>query len=70
MAGQLRPMVRDLLAEVAAEDDRDLRVRMAMAAVEGAVASLNAEVADAEEFVTRLRAEREAIASLALRLLR
>ena len=66
----MRQLIVTLLAESTAEDDRDLRVTMAIAAVEGAVADLMLTSPDAETFVARLRARREAITDLVLKLLR
>lgn len=70
VALSVRPLIVALLAESAAEDDRDLRVTMAIAAVEGAVTDLMLSSPDAETFVERLRARREAVTDLVLKLLR
>lgn len=66
----VRPHVFSLLAEGTAEDNRELRVTMAIAAVEGAVVDLMLTSPDAITFVERLRARREAVTDLALGLLR
>ena len=65
-----RPQVAKLLAEGAAEDNRDLRVTMTIAAVEGVVIDLMRTSPDAATFVERLRECREAVTELALDLLR
>ena len=70
VARSVRPLIVTLLAESTAEDDRDLRVTMAIAAVEGAVMDLMLSSPDAATFVARLRARREAVTELVLRLLR
>lgn len=66
----MRPLIKDMLAEGAAEDDRDLRITMAIAAVEGAVADLMLTSPDAAAFVERLRARRGTVIDLVLKLLR
>ena len=70
VARSVRPLIVTLLAESTAEDDRDLRVTMAIAAVEGVVADLMLSSPDAATFVERLRARREAVTDLVLKLLR
>lgn len=67
---EMRPDVAELLAEGAAEDDRDLRVTMAIAAVEGAVLSLMSQASDAAAFVEALRERRDAVITLTVKLLR
>ena len=64
-----RPQIAKLLAEGAAEDNRDLRVTMTIAAVEGVVVDLMRTSPDAAIFVKRLRECREAVTELALELL-
>jgi AcrR family transcriptional regulator len=70
LARTMRPLIKDMLAEGAAEDDRDLRITMAIAAVEGAVADLMLTSPDAAAFVERLRARRSTVIDLVLKLLR
>lgn len=70
LARTVRPLIKDMIAAGTAEDDRDLRVAMAMAAVEGAVTDLMLTSPDAAAFVERLRARREVITDLILKLLR
>lgn len=70
LARAMRPLIKSMIAEGTAEDDRDLRVAMAIAAVEGAVADLMLNSGDAAAFIERLRAHRGAITNLVLKLLR
>lgn len=60
------PDVAALLVDGAAEDRRDLRVVMAVGAVEAAVRRLMLTSPDADIFVRRLRAERDDIVDLTL----
>ena len=70
LARTMRPLIKDMLAEGTAEDDRDLRITMAVAAVEGAVTDLMLSSPDAATFVERLRAHRSTVTDLVLKLLR
>lgn len=70
LARSAHPRVAALLARDAAEDDRDLRITMAVAAVEGAVLDLMTTSSDGAAFVGTLRERRASIVALALRLLR
>lgn len=70
MAHALQPYIIDLVAEGTAEDHRDLRVTMAMGAVEGVVTDLIRASPDAETFVERLHDRREAVIDLVLKILR
>jgi AcrR family transcriptional regulator len=65
-----RPLVYGLLMQEAAEDDADLRVRMAVGAVERVVVDLMLDAEDGDRFVADLRARRDAIVDLAVKLLR
>ena len=69
LAHAMRPYISELLAESAAEDNRDLRVAMVISAVEGVVIDLMLTSPDAATFVERLRSRREDVTELALRLL-
>ena len=70
LAETLRPLIYELIAEGAAEDNRDLRVMMAIAAVEGAVIALMHASPDSDSFVAHLRERRNVIVDLAFQLLR
>ena len=58
-----------LLARDAAEDNRDLRVTMAIAGVQGVVMGLMRSSESADSFVEQLRDRREIITELVLRIL-
>lgn len=70
LAAAMQPVVVRLLGEGVAEDYRDLRVAMAVGAVEGAVTEMMRASADSDAFVTQLRAARSPIIELLLRILR
>lgn len=70
LAAAMQPVVVRLLGEGVAEDYRDLRVAMAVGAVEGAVTEMMRASADSDTFVTQLRAARSPIIELLLRILR
>jgi AcrR family transcriptional regulator len=69
IAFEMRPYIADLLAETTAQDNRDLRVMMAIGAVEGIVTGLTSEAGDTESFVTQLREKRGFIIDLVLKIL-
>jgi AcrR family transcriptional regulator len=66
IAFEMRQYIADLLGESTAPDHRDLRITMAMGAVQGVVASLT----NADTFVEDLRRQREVIIDLILKILR
>lgn len=70
LAQSMQPLIVGVLGEGAAEDNRNLRVRMAIAAVEGAVAGMMQTSADGDAFVKELRGSRNVIIELVLRILR
>lgn len=70
LAWTMRPLITEMIAAGTAEDDRDLRVAMAIAAVEGAVTELMLTSHDAGTFIERLRARRGIVTDLVLKLLR
>ena len=70
LAFEMRPYVTELLGETTAEDNRDLRVMMAIGAVEGVVLGLTSESPDAETFTERLREQRKTIVDQVLKILR
>jgi AcrR family transcriptional regulator len=66
----MRPHIVDLVADGAAEDNRDMRVTMAIGAVECVVTDLMLASPDADAFVERLRDCREIVIDLVLKILR
>jgi AcrR family transcriptional regulator len=66
----MQPMIENLLGEYAAEDNRALRIAMAIAAVDGAVSDLMLNSPDGIAFVEKLRANRNVIIDLVLKILR
>ena len=70
LAAQSRPLAYDLLRQEVADDDADLRVRMLVGAVERVVVELMLAAESGDAFVRELRARREAIIDLAIRLAR
>lgn len=70
LAAAARPMVYDLLLQEVAEDDADLRVRMIVGAVEQVVVELMLAAETSDDFITELRARRDVIVELAMRLVR
>lgn len=62
--------IEDLLAEGVAADRRDLRLSMAIGAVEGVVRGIMRNSDNADEFVAQLRAQRDDIVDLVLQILR
>lgn len=70
LAHAMRPHIAELLAASTAEDNRDLRVTMAISAVEGVVVELMLTSPDAATFVEALRERRETVIDLTLELLR
>jgi AcrR family transcriptional regulator len=63
------PNVAALLAETTAKDNRELRVMMAIGAVEGIVKSLRSASANTNLVVKQLRKQREVIIELVLKIL-
>jgi hypothetical protein len=63
-------MAYDLLQQEVADDDADLRVRMLVGAVERVVVELMLAAESGDAFVNELRARREAIVDLAMKLAR
>ncbi|MEM8529304.1 MAG: helix-turn-helix domain-containing protein [Chloroflexota bacterium] len=70
IALEMRPYLIDLLKEVTAEDNRELRITMAIGAVEGIVTDLTAVSAESGRFVQHLRNQREVIIDIVLGILR
>lgn len=68
LAAETRPMVYGLLLPEMAEDDADLRVRMLVGAVERVVVELMLAADTGDDFIAELRARREVIVDLAMRL--
>jgi AcrR family transcriptional regulator len=66
----MHPTIMEMLGEGTAEDNRKLRVTMAIAAVEGAVSELMLNSKDSHIFIKNLRASRSMIIELVLRILR
>ena len=66
----MQPTIKELLAHGIATDRRDLRVTMAIGAVEGVVMELMRSSEDSDTFVSQLRQSRENIIDLALQILR
>jgi AcrR family transcriptional regulator len=69
VAFEMRPYITELLAETTAADNRDVRVMMAMGAVEGIVTGLSSDSVDTGTFVKQLRSKREVIIDLILKIL-
>lgn len=69
LAATMHPKIMDILSEGTAEDNRRLRVTMAIAAVEGAVSDLMRTSSDSNAFVERLRSNRNVITELVLKIL-
>lgn len=67
---ETRPMVYELLLQEVAQDDADFRVRMLVGAVERVVVELMLAAETGDDFVAELRARREAIVDLAMKLVR
>lgn len=65
-----RPMLSQVLGDAVATPHRELRITMAMGAVEAAVREMMSEARDSAEFIARLEARRDAIVSLVLVTLR
>lgn len=70
IAFEMRPYIAELLAETTAEDNRDLRLMMAIGAVEGVITGLKSASSDTDAFVKQLRDERNVIVDLILKILR
>lgn len=70
LALAMRPHVEDIIGEGAAEDNRHLRITMAIAAVEGAVSEFMLTSKEGNNFVEKLRANRNIVIELVLRILR
>jgi len=66
---EMQPYLMDLLKGVGAEDNRGLRISMAVGAVEGIVTTLTRTTTGNEEFVKRFREEREFIIDILLEIL-
>jgi AcrR family transcriptional regulator len=67
---EMQPYLMDLLKGVGAEDNRELRIAMAVGAVEGIVATISRTTTGNDEFVRRFREEREFIIDILLGILR
>ena len=70
LALAMRPQIEDMVAEGAAENNRHLRVTMAIAAVEGVVTDLMLSSPDSNAFVAKLRDCQEVVVELVLGILR
>lgn len=70
IALQMQPYITELLVDATIEDNRKLRILMAIGAVEGVVKDLIVSSIDSETFVTEFRAQREHIIDLILKILR
>jgi hypothetical protein len=70
LAAAMRPTIIDLLGEGMAGEHRQLRVTMAISAVEGVVMDLMRSSSDPQTFVEELRDRRDTIIGLVLRILR
>jgi len=70
IALQMQPYITELLVDATVEDNRKLRILMAIGAVEGVVKDLIVSSIDSETFVTEFRAQREHIIDLILKILR
>jgi AcrR family transcriptional regulator len=70
VAFEMRPYIIELLAETTAEDNRDVRVMMAIGAVEGVITGLKNTSANNDTFVKQLRNQREVIVNMILKILR
>lgn len=66
---EMRPYLIDLLKEVTAEDNRELRITMAIGAVEGIVAALALTSTESSGFVQHFRDRRESIIDIVLGIL-
>lgn len=69
LAQDARPHIVELLADRTTGENRELKVTMAIAAVEGAVLTLLHDRSTPDDFAARLRADADTITDLALRLL-
>jgi AcrR family transcriptional regulator len=70
LALAMRPHILEMLSDTVADDHRDLRLTMTIAAVDGAVADLMRVSKDATAFTKNLRGSRDAILELAMGILR
>ena len=70
LALAMRPHILEMLSDSVADDHRDLRLTMAIAAVDGAVADLMRVSQDGAAFTRNLRGSRDAILGLAIGILR
>ena len=70
IALEMQPYLIDLLAEMTAEDNRDLRITMAIGAVEGIITALTQASAESGDFVQQLRERQETIIDIVLGILR
>lgn len=70
IALEMQPYISELLAEATARDNQNLRIMMAIGAVEGVVKSLAIAASDSDEFVEQFREKREIIIDLILKILR
>jgi AcrR family transcriptional regulator len=70
LALAMRPHIMEMLSDGVADDHRDLRLTMAIAAVDGAVADLMRVSKDDAAFTRSLRGSRDAILELAIGILR
>jgi AcrR family transcriptional regulator len=66
---EVGPDIPSLLGKSAAEDHRELRVMMAIGAVTGTMTGLMNSATSAEDFIRRLREQREIIIDLTLKIL-
>jgi AcrR family transcriptional regulator len=70
VALEMRPHITSLLAEATAEDDRDLRIMMAIGAVDGVVKRLTMGSEDEAGFVEQFQKQRSFIIDTILKILR
>ena len=70
LALAMRPQIEDMVAGGAADNNRHLRVTMAIAAVEGVVTDLMLSSPDSNAFVAKLRDCQEVVVELVLGILR
>ncbi len=69
VAFEMRHYIGTLLAEAIAEDHRELRVMMAIGAVDGVVTGLMATSTETGDFIKQLRGHRKIITNLVLKIL-
>jgi AcrR family transcriptional regulator len=69
-AFEAMPKVISLISETTAKDNREVRITMAIGAVEGIVRSLRSNSADTDTVIKQLRKHRKIILELVLKILR